>query len=168
MLFRSGWSDEDDPHKMPSHFFHSAWELDCEGAVRANIDAQNYSVHPRFWYIDAWQNCIQCGSAFVFTIAEQQFWYEELRFWVGSYPTRCKACRRSQRALLEAKQRYGELREQAIRRDAPNELKIEVIGLLDQIESAGEQLPERMRECRDVLCKQIVAMDSDDADPNAD
>ena len=153
------WPDELDPKEMPRHFFAPDADLDYAGAERANVDAQNYSLHPRYWYIDTWQTCTQCKAPFPFTIEEQRFWYEERRFYVASYPIRCKKCRRDQRRLEEARQRYGDLREQAVRRDASKELKVEVLALIDELEAAGERLSDRMIQCREVLRQQIKALD---------
>ena len=121
------WPEQDDPRKMPRHLFAPDSDLDFDGAERADIEVQHYSVRPRYWYIDAWQACSQCKSQFPFTTAEQRFWYEERGFYVDSYPIRCKQCRRDQRRIRQVRQRYGELRADALRRDAPTKLKVMAI-----------------------------------------
>jgi hypothetical protein len=54
--------DRTDPRKMPSHLFHGALHLAYATAVRADIAKQDYSVCPRFWYIDAAFACRRCGD----------------------------------------------------------------------------------------------------------
>lgn len=71
------------------------------GAVRGDIRRQAYCpmCHvPRFFYVDEPRTCVQCSTPFVFTAAEQKFWYETLRFWADSTAIRCVDCRRRQRS----------------------------------------------------------------------
>jgi hypothetical protein len=86
-----------DPRKMPAHLFHGALKLDYDSAQRADTSKQTFTVCPRHWYIDAAFHCVDCGSEFVFSAKEQQFWYEERKFYVDSQPNRCVACRKKER-----------------------------------------------------------------------
>ncbi len=52
------------------------------------------------WF-DEEKTCVDCGSTFVFSGAEQKYWYEELGFPVYSRPKRCVACRRAYRRQRE-------------------------------------------------------------------
>lgn len=52
---------------------------------------------PYFAYFDVELRCEDCEQHFVFTAREQQFWYEQLKFWVQSRPKQCVSCRRAQR-----------------------------------------------------------------------
>ncbi|MFN9541417.1 MAG: zinc-ribbon domain containing protein, partial [Planctomycetota bacterium] len=63
---------------MPRHFFWECLHLDHDSAVRADVSRQNYSVCPRYWYVDATFRCSRCSETFKFTAAEQKRWYEEL------------------------------------------------------------------------------------------
>jgi len=57
-------------------------------------------------YWDHHNTCQRCAAEYTFSKEEQQHWYEELQFWVMSYPKHCKACRQ---AIREEKQRNTEL-----------------------------------------------------------
>jgi hypothetical protein len=130
-------------------------EPDVDSAVRADVRRQNASLVGRDFYMDAWQTCTQCGEPYVFTTQEQRYWYEILRFYVWSYPVRCRRCRAVQRRAKRARQRYGDLREQAIRRDAPESLKREALAAIETWEAAGESLPGRTVQTRAILRRQI-------------
>ena len=72
-----------------------------KGAVRGDITRQHFCpmCHvPRYFYVDVARNCVQCGEPFVFSGAEQKFWYETLQFHFDSIATRCVACRRKRRS----------------------------------------------------------------------
>ena len=78
-----------DPRKMPTHTVLGCVRIDYDSAERADIAKQDFSVCPRHWYVDATFRCEECGCEFVFSAREQQFWYEERRFYVDSQPRRC-------------------------------------------------------------------------------
>ena len=42
-----------DSRKMPAHLFWGALYFDHETAIRANPEKQNFTICPRFWYLDA-------------------------------------------------------------------------------------------------------------------
>jgi hypothetical protein len=81
------------------------WDPDYQppmprGAVKGNIRKQNlhYPWHmPKYFYVDEHRTCIQCEEDFLFGAAEQQFWYEALRFYGKIVPIRCLKCRRKKR-----------------------------------------------------------------------
>jgi len=93
------WFGKLDPRKMPAHLFWRAKSLDYESAVPADIAEQSYSVCPRFWYIDARIQCIDCDEDFLFSKEEQKFWYENLKFWIDSFPKRCKRCQKAEKKM---------------------------------------------------------------------
>src|ERR1043166_2407644 len=97
---------QQNPKGMPPHFFLRAVRMDYETAQRADFEKQNYTVCPRFWYIDAAFLCEDCGQQFVFTAEEQRFWYEERGFYVDSTPNRCVSCRKANRTRLDLKRQY--------------------------------------------------------------
>jgi Probable zinc-ribbon domain len=72
---------------MPAHFFYRSLRIDYGSAVAADIERQNCSICPRYWYVDTIFPCDRCGSEFVFTVAEQRLWYEEYGFWIDSFPS---------------------------------------------------------------------------------
>ena len=88
-----------DPREMPSHLFWRASSLDYENAIRANVEEQNYSVCPRHWYIDAKIPCADCDNQFLFSKEEQKHWYEKLKFYVDSFPDRCKPCQKASKEM---------------------------------------------------------------------
>jgi len=89
----------DDPRKMPAHFFYRSLRVDYETAVQADTDKQNCSICPRYWYVDTTFRCDRCGAEFSFSAAEQRAWYEDYGFWVDSRPRHCLACRQDLRTL---------------------------------------------------------------------
>jgi tetratricopeptide (TPR) repeat protein len=91
------------------------WEYDPafsppvpKGAVPGDVSKQVFcsACHePKYFYVDETRTCVQCGSRFIFTGAEQKYWYETRKFNFHSLPIRCKSCRRLRRtehALREA------------------------------------------------------------------
>jgi len=60
-------------------------------------------------FFDIHESCCECHADFVFTKEEQQYWYEELKFWVQSTPTRCKKCRRERRRRSAIHQHLADL-----------------------------------------------------------
>ncbi len=154
------------PRKMPKHHFFRALEIYYDTAVRADIAKQDYSVCPRYWYIDATFACEGCGAEFIFSAHEQKFWYEDLRFYVDSKPRNCSACRKKNRRLKSLKQQYdGRIAEAISSQDLS--LKIAVVGILDELAAPPTHrpsvsipklwvgLPKKMEAHREVLVKQI-------------
>jgi hypothetical protein len=86
-----------DPRKVPAHMFKDALSVDYTSAVRADISKQAPATCPRHWYIPATFQCIACKEPFAFSIEEQRFWYEEIKFLPGATPVRCAPCRKKER-----------------------------------------------------------------------
>jgi hypothetical protein len=149
---------EADPKLMPLHFFHGARELLYATADRADVNKQNYCVAPRHWYITAVIPCIDCRQDFTFSTSEQRFWYEELQFYVDSFPNRCPACRKQQRHMLELKQRYDSLISAALGRSSAEE-KRRAINLINELESLEYQVSERMKHNRALLTAQVANLE---------
>jgi hypothetical protein len=59
-------------------------------------------------YVDQKKRCQHCGASYLFTAAEQKFWYEELGFYTRSEPTGCHTCRRKLRHHRRANQLVAE------------------------------------------------------------
>ena len=80
--------------------------LECLGrkhAIAADPSKQVYCCDiPWFAYCDKTLRCRDCENEFVFSASEHQFWYEELRFILSSYPVRCAPCRKKLRAARRA------------------------------------------------------------------
>lgn len=150
-----GFFGENNPKGMPSHLFFGARRMDYGSAQRADISKQNYSVCPRYWYVDATFLCRDCGNEFVFTANEQHFWYEEKRFWIDSVRRRCAACRKEQRTRLNLKKRYDALIATAMGA-CPPETKTELIAIIDELEVAEGEIPERMKQNRVALYAQLA------------
>ncbi len=67
-------------------------------ATRANPDKQVFCDQaPYLAYYDISKTCETCKEEYLFRQGEQQYWYEELQFWVQSIPINCPNCRKSKR-----------------------------------------------------------------------
>lgn len=145
---------EDDPRKMPTHLFYGARHIDYSTAIKANISRQDFSVCPRCWYIDAAFHCAQCRKSFVFTASEQQFWYEELKFYVDSRAKHCQECRKKLRDLKKLKQEYDRDIAAVLANDAIQK-KERMIAVIDALNQGGVKLSGKMNNNRRTLSKQI-------------
>ncbi len=141
---------ESHPKRMPKHLFFGAQSLDYKTAQQADISKQHYTVCPRHWYVDAAFVCSGCGCEFVFTAGEPRFWYEDRRFWIDSLPKRCAECRKAGRTRLELRQRCDSLIGEALGQ-CPLETKKQAVQIINELEAAGGELPERMIENRSRL-----------------
>jgi len=157
-----------DPRKMPLHLFFGARSIDYDSAVRANITKQHFSVCPRHWYMDATFQCEECHREFLFSVQEQQFWYEERRFWIDSQPRKCAPCRKQDRRKKNLKQQYDiDLAEALSSKDL--KAKKAIIAILDELASIGFQLAKRTTAHRDLLLHQIRKSEAGpSAAPNGD
>ena len=87
---------------------YELWEYDPtfsprvpKGAVPGDVSKQVFcsACHePKYFYVDESRTCMQCGSRFTFSGAEQKYWYETRKFNFHSVPVRCKTCRRLRRS----------------------------------------------------------------------
>lgn len=143
------------PRRMPKHFFLGCVQVDYDSAIRADTSKQHFSVAPRHWYVDADVRCEQCGEVFRFSADEQRQWYEEYRFWVGSFPRQCPDCRRERRRLKALHQEYDRSVADALRSNDP-EQKARAIEIVDQLRAAGERLPKKVYDNRELLVKQLA------------
>jgi hypothetical protein len=146
---------KDDPRKMPDYPFSGASHLDYATAVRADVSKQNCSSCPRHWYIDATFICARRGDRFVFAAGEQQFWYEELGFWVDSQAKDCGKCRRELRDLKALRQEYDREVAAALSRDADLGRKQRLLEVLDLLDRSGVKLPDGICENRGILLAQV-------------
>lgn len=151
---------------MLKSYFWGALSINYDTAEKADITKQDYSVCPRYWYIDATFDCEGCGADFIFSAKEQRFWYEDRRFYVDSKPKNCPACRKKERRRKLLKQQHDSLIAEAISsKDLAK--KAMVVAILDELASPPsyrphwkipklwEQLPKKMSEHREILLKQI-------------
>ena len=129
-----------DPRSMPSHLFFGAIRLDFDSALKADISKQNYSVCPRYWYIDATFNCRRCENEFCFTAEEQRNWYEQLNFYVDSLPKHCLPCRRRLRDQKQNRQEYDRDIAAALHGDDAV-LKQRLAALIDELCESGVRFP---------------------------
>lgn len=103
------------------------WEYDPtfsprvpKGAVPGDVSKQVFcsACHePKYFYVDETRTCVQCGSRFTFSGAEQKYWYETRKFNFGSVPIRCKSCRRLRRTEHAMREQIA--RAKQAMRDAP-------------------------------------------------
>jgi hypothetical protein len=98
-----------------------AWETDVrawwryhnetifpESAIEADLGRQNYSTCPRRYYVDILKNCRTCNRPFLFFAREQQYWYDELGFYIESDCVLCPQCRVSDQELRRKVKRFSE------------------------------------------------------------
>ena len=147
------------PEKMPLHFFHDAYEVDYATATRANISAQDYSVCPRHWYIDARFRCAACSADFLWSAREQQMWFETYRFWVDSHPRLCRDCYAKRRNATELRQEYDALIGDARSGGTP-EQKRRVIEIVDALESYFSRVPDKLSQTRELFQSQLAKRNS--------
>lgn len=143
------------PRRMPKHFFLGCVHVDYNSAIRADTSKQHFSVAPRYWYVDADVRCEQCDEMFRFSADEQRHWYEEYGFYVDSFPRHCTDCRRERRRLKALHQEYDQSVTAALSSDDA-EQKARVIEIVDQLCAAGEKLPKKVHDSRDLLAKQLA------------
>ncbi len=147
--------DRNDPLKMPSHFFYGALHVDYTTAMKADISKQDYSICPRFWYIDASFACDRCGENFIFSADEQRFWYEEAGFYVDSFPRQCRECRRELRELKSLRQEYNRDIAAVLADRLGLAKKQRLIDVVNAMEAGGVQLPAKLRDDYRTLKQQI-------------
>jgi hypothetical protein len=140
---------------MPSYKFRGSQHLDHKSAVKADVSKQNFTVCPRFWYVDATLKCARCGNVFHFGVDEQRVWYEEYKFWTDSFPNRCVECRRDLRHLTELRKEYDRDIESVMRGD-DCAAKERIAIVIDTMCEMDGTLPQKIHENRKILAKQIA------------
>ncbi len=150
-----GTFGDSNPRRMPGHLFSGARHLNYSTAIRADISQQNFSVCPRHWYIDAEFHCSRCGQSFVFTADEQKFWYETLKFWIGSIPKECDECRKELRKLKALQQEYDRDIASTMARNTSVDQKERLVAIIEAIEAGGLTLTGKAMENRRILLSQI-------------
>lgn len=88
-----------------------AWTFPASG-IRANESKQNYSVIPRTEYLDVLCRCRDCQRWFIFFAKEQQYWFEELQFFVDSCCVHCPECRHLRRQRHREEQEFASLQKE--------------------------------------------------------
>lgn len=139
---------------MPSYFFWGCIESRPGSAIKANIDKQNYTVCPRYWYVDAKFKCGICEKEFWWTAKEQKVWFEEYGFYVDSLAMNCLECRKNQRLQKKLRQAYDSGIETALE-SSDIQLKKDMAETIDQLIAMNPELPEKIIERRKVLARQI-------------
>lgn len=151
------------PDEMPTHFFMCGTHvsLNYGNVRRAQVDRQNYSVIPRVWYVDTTIVCRTCGAEFLFSIDEQETWYEKYGFYVDSFPNRCRSCRFDRREMNRLRREYDVSIVAATKRSCVDvELKRKLVATVERLVDFGIDVPARILERRDVLLAQIKKLES--------
>jgi hypothetical protein len=78
-------------------------------AIMADVTKQNYCIYPRKMYVDIAEVCNVCHRPFIFFAKEQQYWFEELGFWIDAHCTRCIDCRKKDQEIRFMQKRYQSL-----------------------------------------------------------
>ena len=147
------------PQKMPLHFFQGAHEIDYASAIRADTGAQDYSVCPRHWSIDARFRCAECSADFLWSAREQQAWFETYRFWVDSHPRLCRACYAKRRDASELRREYDALVGHA-RSGGTSEQKRRIIEIVYALESYFGCVPDKFSQTRELFQLQVARHNS--------
>ncbi len=151
------------PDEMPPHFFMCGTDvsLNYGNVRRANVDRQNYSVIPRVWYVDTTIVCKTCETEFLFSIDEQETWYEEYRFYVDSFPNQCKSCRAERRHIARLRHEYDAMISEVTKRSCVDiDLKRKIVVVIDRLAEATNNIPAKMIQHRSVLVLQIRRLES--------
>jgi hypothetical protein len=76
--------------------------IDNGKAIKGIPSKQTFCDYSPFLaYVDSDKECKMCKQVFKFAKEEQQFWYENLGFWVQSEAINCIRCRKNRRAEKE-------------------------------------------------------------------
>lgn len=92
-----------------AHWRYASLRHFPETAIPAVIEKQSYSIYPRQLYIDIEEQCVDCHRTFIFFAKEQQYWFEELRFWIDAHAIKCFECRKKTRAINQLQITYANL-----------------------------------------------------------
>lgn len=143
----------DVPEFLPRALFQNCVRVDPNSAERANESLQRFVVMGRAWYVDATLLCGRCGFEFLFAVSEQRFWYEELKFYVDSFPRLCPACRHHQKIRTSYDANIA-----AALASSDLEIKRQVIDLINQLDDQIDPLPDAICINRKRLEKQIQSI----------
>ena len=80
-----------------------------ETAIPAATEKQSDNVYPRQLYVDIAEQCVDCHRPFLFFAKEQQYWFEELKFWIDAHAIKCSECRKKTRAINRLQISYANL-----------------------------------------------------------
>ncbi|WP_257325768.1 zinc-ribbon domain-containing protein [Pseudoalteromonas rhizosphaerae] len=92
-----------------AHWRYASLRYFPETATPAAIEKQSYCVYPRQLYVDIEEQCVDCHRAFIFFAKEQQYWFEELKFWIDAHAIKCFECRKKSRAINQLQIIYANL-----------------------------------------------------------
>lgn len=159
-LVATTWVDANG-HERSGYVYDASYRPEMpKGAVRGDITRQHFCSmchSPRYFYVDVGRTCVQCGDAFVFSGAEQKFWYETLQFHFDSIATRCLGCRRKKRSDKALQQQLA-LATSEVDRDPENPVRL--VALAEAIVQLFERLsqgslPRAIAACRRArrICK---------------
>jgi hypothetical protein len=89
--------------------FKKIHEIISGDVIDGNISLQNYSVIGIQKHVGVRIFCSKCNALFTFSAKEQQFWYEQLRFWADSVPVDCLDCRGISRNIVILNKRLSKV-----------------------------------------------------------
>lgn len=110
---------------------------------------------PRYFYLDQERECVQCGRGFVFSAAEQKYWYESLKFHFDSVAVRCPDCRRKRRSEKALRVQIAAAKQDLLERPGDPALLLQLArSLAEYYRRTGQgNLDEAIAACR----KAVVA-----------
>src|SRR6185503_1988181 len=134
---------------------HAGGKVFPRSAIPANVARQNYTVFPRRYYVDTLKQCRTCQRPFIFFAREQQYWFEELGFFVDADCVHCVECRKSEQQIRQTLKRYSQA---AGRGDLDDEALATLIEDAVFLFEAGVLRDEqRIRRLRNLARKRIPA-----------
>ncbi len=92
-----------------AHWRYKSVRYFPETAIPAAIEKQYDSLYPRQLYVDIEEQCVDCHKLFIFFAKEQQYWFEELKFWIDAHAIKCFGCRKRTRAINRLQIYYANL-----------------------------------------------------------
>lgn len=116
-------------------------------AILAKPEKQNYSSwgYPNLAYFDKTCTCRNCQSKFIFSGKEQQYWYEELQFYIDSLAVHCIPCRKQ----IQAKKNLNTRLSGLLKNGDPKDAKVlEEIALLYKEMDKTEKWKEYMTKSK--------------------
>ena len=92
-----------------AHWRYKSVRYYPETAIPAVTEKQSYCVYPRQLYVDIEEQCVDCHRPFIFFAKEQQYWFEQLKFWIDAHAIKCFECRKKTRAINQLQISYANL-----------------------------------------------------------
>jgi len=123
---------------------HLLWACDdcieSGKAIQSDFTKQKYCDYfPHLAYYDKIINCETCQQDFLFSKEEQQYWFENLQFWVQTKCINCKNCRKEKRDKATLNTELSNILKDKSKMSATDfDRVIEIYNLMGKAEKAKE------------------------------